>query len=76
MRSDLIARKFIAQRRNLGYDFGDEKLDRRKFRDRADEHYDRARCARVLQPERVSRGGREISIWILRNPLKSPDSDE
>jgi hypothetical protein len=27
-----------------------------------------------LQPERVSGWGRELFIWIRRNPLKSPDS--
>jgi len=53
-------RHFLAQRRNLGYDLGDEKLDHRELRDRAGEDYDWARCARVLQPERVSAGGRKI----------------
>jgi hypothetical protein len=32
-----IYRHFLAQRRNLGYDLGDEKLDRRELRDSADE---------------------------------------
>jgi hypothetical protein len=39
---------------------GDEKLDRRERRDRADEPYDRAPCARVLQPERVPARGAKI----------------
>jgi hypothetical protein len=29
-------RHCLAQRRNLGYDLGDDKLDRRELRDRAD----------------------------------------
>jgi hypothetical protein len=55
-------RHFLAQRRNLRYDLRDEKLDRRELRDPCREHYDRARCARVLQPERVPAGGRKIFV--------------
>jgi hypothetical protein len=32
----------------------------------ADEHYDRARCARILQPERVLAGGRKF--FVLNPP--------
>jgi hypothetical protein len=76
MRLFQIYRHFLAQRRNHGYDVRDEKLDRRKLRDRADEPYGLARCVRILQPVRVPAGGRKISIPIRRNPLKSPDSEK
>jgi hypothetical protein len=69
----LRGRHFLAPRRNPGYDLRDEQLDRRELRDRADEPYDRAQWARVLQPERVPARGAKIFIPIRRNPLKSHD---
>jgi hypothetical protein len=41
-----LSRHFLAQNRNLGYDFGDEDLDRREPTGCADER-ETTRCARV-----------------------------
>jgi hypothetical protein len=39
---------------------GDEKLDRWELRDRADEYYDRARCARMYNQNGFPRAGEKF----------------
>jgi hypothetical protein len=52
---------------------GEEDLDRRELCDCADGLPGRPPPP-VLQPGRVSEGGKKIFIWIPRNPLKRPIS--
>jgi hypothetical protein len=65
------SRHFIAQRRNCGYDLGDEVGRRQRF-DRGR----RTSCRREL-PACTTRAGfrgrGKFFIWIRCNPLKSPD---